>query len=735
MNNIEDLYLPYPDFKLQEIIDPEQFDINNEYTVIKMNQVLEVLNQIVNSIEDGQSGADLISLTPIPGFSSDKLQMFLEDFVQKLNTVNGSAFIGTPALDGMPGLTVKEQLSQMKGIVDAIRSELSLIINNSGNPEVIIARGGYAFLAERLDALDSFIAQRFDAIDDSIGDVDTNRIGSPNQGTPVDTLWVELERREVNIQWFSHLVVDGDWTVACQTAHNLAHRRMYFPNDGTVYKLGKVYISKKIEIDLMGNELLGLSTAIWCLSANTNYLKIHGTDGVRFLTSGGAFVTGVQGREFFVDYSRNGVFGENITTYPDPVGTVTYSAKKLILKNNVLGYAKVSVMGTDTVSHIQENNWSNDVTVIPSPYALCVKKGAQGIVAVFKSGLHVQDNVFNMYTANGTNCDILKVSGGIKNAKIVGNHFENQNKLSTAQVDVYTGAHRMRFINNTMINVQLHRKQEKGSSTYAPYKYGYDFISGNETELEEGHNQVTAYYMVGSLFTMLGNQIEIRNTNALVKTGIYLENSTTLVGEFNTDSAMAFILANNTVDFRGSGGKCYFLYNSAGTISGAPKYFVNQGNLMIGGTRFMYGSAEAVSALGNVWLNSEGGESTGFGSSPKGIFIGNIADTDKALIAGKTTGNHAPYTVTDYPITGSMALDVSARSFMKVSGGGTITGFTGGTIGQEIKLHTGVSGVTIQANASIKLNGTVNAVIPNRGSITLTMGADSIWIEDGRNMP
>lgn len=556
------------------------------------------------------------------------------------------------------------------------------------------------------------------------------KVGSPSTGNPLISLWRELEKREVNVQWFSHLVVDGDWTAAAQAAEQGATRRIYFPNDGTVYKLGKVYITKKLEIDLMGNSLIGTSTAIFCLSANVNYLKIHGADGVTFE---GAL--GIQGREFFVDYSRNGVFGENKTSYPDTVGIVRYTAKTLILTNNVLGYAKVSIYGDNTVPRVEKNKWFNDSTVIPSPSVFCIKKGEQGAIPDFRSGLYLKDNIFEMYTQNGTNIDIAKISGGVKNAKISGNHFENKNPLSAAQIDFYTGAHRMRFTENTKINVQLHRKQEKGSSPSAPFKYGYDYISGNETELQEGHLQVTAYYLVGSLFTILGNQVEIRNTNAAVKTGFYLENSTTLVGEFNTDSAMAFILANNIVDFRGSGGKGYFLYNSAGAISGSPKYFVDQGNIMIGGTRFMYGASEAASVLGNVWLNSEGGESTGFGASPKGIFVGNISDTDKGLISGKTQGNHAPMSITDYPLTGSMEIDVSSRTLLKASGGGQLIGLTGGTIGQTVKILVGIGGITVQANATLKLHGSLNVTIANRGMITLTMGADSVWIEDYRNVP
>jgi hypothetical protein len=128
--NIEDLYLPYPDFKLQEIIDPEQFDVNNEYTVNKINEVLAIINQITNGLPVGGGGggsseADLISLKPIIGFVSTNLQNFLEDVIAKLTGSGGGTFIGTPVNAGVSGTSVGAQLRSLKVLLDAQAEKLT----------------------------------------------------------------------------------------------------------------------------------------------------------------------------------------------------------------------------------------------------------------------------------------------------------------------------------------------------------------------------------------------------------------------------------------------------------------------------------------------------------------------------------------------------------------------------------------------------------------------------------
>lgn len=120
---INDLVIPFPDFKLNEMIDPEQFDLNNVATVAKVNEIKTLLNAITDSITDGGSGADKISLTAIAPFASTKLQAYLEEVITKLQsttaTSGGSRFIGSEAITGVTGANVLAQLASLKTLIDA----------------------------------------------------------------------------------------------------------------------------------------------------------------------------------------------------------------------------------------------------------------------------------------------------------------------------------------------------------------------------------------------------------------------------------------------------------------------------------------------------------------------------------------------------------------------------------------------------------------------------------------
>lgn len=116
---INTLGISYPDFKLQEVINPDEFDQNNKEIVDKVNAMLDVLNQITDSIEDGSSGADAISLTSIAPFTSTKLQTYLEEVVAHLRENAGASFVGSAPITGVTGNTVRTQLESLKALLDA----------------------------------------------------------------------------------------------------------------------------------------------------------------------------------------------------------------------------------------------------------------------------------------------------------------------------------------------------------------------------------------------------------------------------------------------------------------------------------------------------------------------------------------------------------------------------------------------------------------------------------------
>lgn len=126
---INQVKIPYPDFKLHEIIDPEQFDLNNAELQNKINAVITVLNQITDSIADGSSGADNISLTAIQPFISTKLQSFLEEVISRLQSTqdgsSGADFIASTPIPGVTGTTIQAQLKSLKSILDLIQTQIN----------------------------------------------------------------------------------------------------------------------------------------------------------------------------------------------------------------------------------------------------------------------------------------------------------------------------------------------------------------------------------------------------------------------------------------------------------------------------------------------------------------------------------------------------------------------------------------------------------------------------------
>ena len=163
---INQVKIPYPDFKLHEIIDPEQFDLNNAELQNKINAVIAVLNQITDSIADGSSGADNISLTAIQPFISTKLQSFLEEVISRLQSTqdgsSGADFIASTPIPGVTGTTIQAQLKSLKSILDLIQiqtnsntakdSSLQAQITNHKNSTILDHPDGSVTTAKLADS-------------------------------------------------------------------------------------------------------------------------------------------------------------------------------------------------------------------------------------------------------------------------------------------------------------------------------------------------------------------------------------------------------------------------------------------------------------------------------------------------------------------------------------------------------------------------------------------------------
>lgn len=113
----------YDNFQLDDIIHPDEFNINFEDIMIRFNQIIDVLNQITDGI--GGNGADIVHIGEVLPFTSDRLQSFLQELVDQLRSSDGDSgaqFIGSSRIPGVDGNTVQEQLLSFKGIIDEFKS-------------------------------------------------------------------------------------------------------------------------------------------------------------------------------------------------------------------------------------------------------------------------------------------------------------------------------------------------------------------------------------------------------------------------------------------------------------------------------------------------------------------------------------------------------------------------------------------------------------------------------------
>jgi len=132
---IHSFNVSYPDFKVGDIIQPDELDVNFSDIAIRINQIIDVVNHITDGLittnEDGtvtdSSGADIIDINAISRFTSPKLQAFLQEVIDQLESnaeFSGAHFIGSFPIPGVVGDTVYEQLVSFKTLLDDLKTEL-----------------------------------------------------------------------------------------------------------------------------------------------------------------------------------------------------------------------------------------------------------------------------------------------------------------------------------------------------------------------------------------------------------------------------------------------------------------------------------------------------------------------------------------------------------------------------------------------------------------------------------
>lgn len=113
---MDELIIPYPDFQIGEIIDPEQHDLNNRYIENKINELVVFSNDMI-----GENGGEKIGITPTAPFTSTNVQALLNELVTRLQAtvdgLSGAELIGSPTLNSIPGANVGEQLKSLNALL------------------------------------------------------------------------------------------------------------------------------------------------------------------------------------------------------------------------------------------------------------------------------------------------------------------------------------------------------------------------------------------------------------------------------------------------------------------------------------------------------------------------------------------------------------------------------------------------------------------------------------------
>lgn len=515
--------------------------------------------------------------------------------------------------------------------------------------------------------------------------------------------------------WFgAKASIAVDDTLSIQRAHNNSHASIEYLA-GRTYKTGTIQV--KGNPSIIGNGCTIHCTGSGVFNAVVAAPKLH-IHGFTVTWASGA---GITGRQFF--WNGNNAAGS--TAYG---ATVNYPIKDLRVYNNELGASKVECFGLTTQPRVYDNSWEHDSSVNVAPAYLYIERGTTDDNA---GPVWVKDNFFDVYPPAGSAVTIVKISGGITDAKITGNHVHNRNNASAGHFNVFTGAHKMRFTGNTLINSQVHRKQVQGGIAAAPTLYQCDLLSGNTFEFKAGSFDTTSIYAIGSLATITQNQFINHNVTSAGK-AIHLDISDVDCG-FDTNAAVAMLVSQNIFDLRGTPAGSTAVLIATSNLGAHGARFMNiSGNVQLGGSYFVQGGSETFSSIfGNVWGNS--GSATGNSlnaGGPNNSVIGNVFDTTTPLINGNTSGNIGTM---DIPTLETSATPNVSASNTFLTSGSTITDFLGGQIGKKITLFT-AGGATVVHGNNIKLNGAVNFVFATYGdSLTLQLTTATRWVEVGRS--
>lgn len=152
MDKILNLTLSYPDFQLNQVIDPDQVDLNNAQVVSKVNEISTKLNTLFT----GTTGAQNITIEPIQNIDATEknVQKVIETIVNKLVSVDGADFIKTTN-----NVSIQELLNMLDQSVITLQTDLQNAKSKISTSEQVIA-----FHGNRLTSVENTNSSQAEAI-------------------------------------------------------------------------------------------------------------------------------------------------------------------------------------------------------------------------------------------------------------------------------------------------------------------------------------------------------------------------------------------------------------------------------------------------------------------------------------------------------------------------------------------------------------------------------------------
>lgn len=140
--SLRQIVLPYPEFKLGEIIDPYEHNSNNSEMIIKINDMISVLNSFINGEANTNLSAMAVYMPGVEPIEGTDLETFLRNLIGLIRATtpgaSGAHFVQSAKIEGLPGENVWEQVASLSELVTGLSAETGEPIDNDDEQQTTI---------------------------------------------------------------------------------------------------------------------------------------------------------------------------------------------------------------------------------------------------------------------------------------------------------------------------------------------------------------------------------------------------------------------------------------------------------------------------------------------------------------------------------------------------------------------------------------------------------------------